>query len=366
MAASLDIENKMLLACARVTLNEKHHSLMSELLQRTINWDALSQLAAHHKLLPLLYRHLSTHWPDQVPTKQLTRLQQFYDYNKLLNLQKLTALVQIDQCFKQNGITSLTFKGPLLTLSHFKDIGLRTFCDIDILVRSKDLEKAAHLLKEKGYTYLPEGIPEQYFFKFARTRYHGQLIDKNGMVVELHWEISGHYGAKRLDYTLLEPFMETFEIQGYKIANLTPEMLLVYLAIHAQRHLWQKYDYLLCIAELLNTIKDIDWDTVSHIGKTLQIEKVVFLAVFMASEILSAYFDKTCLKNSAQYHSLAKLTKRHEENWQAINTTVIKRNSRGYCEWRRVYPIALQFTGRTKVISGSIIRDYYCQNRLIG
>jgi hypothetical protein len=297
-------------------------------------------------LLPLLYKHFSAVCPDQIPTKTLENLKQFYRFNSIQSLQKFRSLIQIVNLLEGNDIKVLSVKGPLFTLCYLGDISLRTSCDIDILVSQQDFVKAVTLLKSIGCSLLPKNIPEQYFFKFAKNHHHGQLVDKDGVLVELHWELSGHYGARSLDFDTLEPFRESYEIQGYKISTLCQEMLIVYLAIHAQRHCWQRYDYLLCLAEVLNNTNKVNWHKVTELALKLKIEKVVFLAVFMTSDLLDAAVDKKYLQENRYFHLLPELVTKHQDNWQHINQTVIKRHKVGLQEWRKVYPEALKFTGR--------------------
>lgn len=357
MTKSLEIENKLLLACARSELNTKYSSLISELLQGDIDWQSLIRLAAHHKLIPLLYKHLSSSWTDKVPAKIMAELRQFYGCNTLRNMQKLTALVQILHCFTTNNINAVSVKGPILTMQYFNDIGARPFSDLDILVSRQDFKKSVMLLKSMGYFFIPRNIPEQYFFYFAKKHHHGQLVDKYGVLVELHWEISGHYGKKILDLTFLNPFLEICPINGHNMATLCPEMLLVYLAMHAQRHSWQMYDYLVCFAEVLNKTKNMNWHVVTQLAVALKVERVVFLAVFMASELLDASVEKKIIQENKHAHFLSRVVEKHRANWRLINQTVIEKNKAGLQEWRRVYPQSLKFTGRVY----DAVRQYYKQ-----
>lgn len=360
MADSLDLENRILLACARTKLTEKHQSQISELVQSPVDWDSLVLLANHHKLLPLLYKHLLNICPNKIPSLTMERLRVFYNNNTLMNLHKLTELIQIDNLFKQNNIQLVSVKGPLLTLEYFDNIALRCFCDIDILVSKEVFKKASLLMRSLGYIYLPEGIPEQYFLKFSKLSHHGQLINKNNTLVELHWNLSGQLGAKSLKIETLAPFLQTREIHGYELLTLNKELLLVYLALHAQRHSWQKYDYLLCIAELLNKTPSIDWSIVTELAIMLKIEKVVTLAVFMAHTLLDASLDHKIIKKSKFSDLLPKITKKHLANWQLINQLIIKRTKSREKKWKTVYPLTLQFAGRIS----DVIYPFYSKNFL--
>ncbi len=345
MPHSLDKENKILLTCGRTILTQKQKTLLLELVRGDINWEHLIQLAAHHKLLPLLYRHLSTNCVDKVPLQLMILLKQFYKDNALQNLKKLSALVLIESRFRENKIKTLSVKGPVLTYLYYSDISLRSFCDIDILVSQENFQKATFILKKMGYTYIPENIPEKYFFKFAQISHHGQLVDKYGVKVEIHWELSGHYGAKLLDFQTLKPFITAYEIQGCTLTTLCPEMLLVYLALHAQRHYWQRYDYLVCIAEILHKKPTLNWHHIDDLAAMLKLSQVIYHAVFMAHKILGAPLNHDIISTTIFFDRFTKSTNRHSANWNLINQSIIKHNQTRK-KWLVIYLLRLRLTDR--------------------
>ncbi len=60
-------------------------------------------------------------------------------------------LIRIIQLLEKNSIETLAFKGPTLSQMAYRDITLRQYGDLDILVRKKDIYKLDTLLKEHGY-----------------------------------------------------------------------------------------------------------------------------------------------------------------------------------------------------------------------
>ena len=352
MTDHLNNENNLLLLCARTLLSNEQREELINVLEQGIEWESLILLASHHKLLPLLHKHLSEVCPDQVPVRIKETLQTFYQYNSLHNLNKFRALTQIVKLFEEQNIKTLSIKGPLFTLQYLGDISLRSFCDIDILVRQKDLKKSVKLLQSAGYHFLPVNIPEQYFMKFARLHLHARMEDDQGVVVETHWRLSSHYGARRLDYENLTSLIEKAEHHGVSFLTLRPEMLLVYLSLHAQKHCWQRYDFLLCIAEVLNRAPELDWFLIKNLTETLKMDKVVFFSLYLAKNILNASISSDVLEENMHFNSFTMLVKEHKRNWQLINR-IAATTPEGKLK-ETIYPLKLQFINKSE----DVIRRY--------
>jgi len=68
-------EDELLLGLARTSLNEAIVNRIQVLLGRNIDWTALVQRAAHHRVLPLLYQSLQRHFAGVTPPTILQVLQ---------------------------------------------------------------------------------------------------------------------------------------------------------------------------------------------------------------------------------------------------------------------------------------------------
>ncbi len=74
-----------------------------------------------------------------------------------------------------SGIEAVPYKGPMLAVQAYGDIGLREFMDLDILVRHREIPKITEVMRENGYPLFTgsggskekkgaEAIPGQYHF----------------------------------------------------------------------------------------------------------------------------------------------------------------------------------------------------------
>ena len=190
MSKPLNIETRLLLLCASTRQTEEQKKGIKTLTQKTINWDHLIELADHHRLMPLLYRTLSSICPDTVPTEILDQLKQFYKSNATRNLLLTGTIIQFNSSCAANNIETLPVKGPLLATTVYGDISLRTFSDIDILVPDRDIQNTVELLLKNNYELFTNDIPKGIFLKFLKINHDGRLLTDKGVLFELHRDLA--------------------------------------------------------------------------------------------------------------------------------------------------------------------------------
>jgi hypothetical protein len=358
MQNTLEIENQILLTCARSKLDEASRNRLVSLTKNDICWDSLVCLAGHHKLLPLLYKHLSAVCSENIPNIIEERLKQFYRLNSIHNLERFSALIQVTQLLEEYCINVVSIKGPLYTLQYFDDISLRSFYDIDIIVAKKHFQKSILLLKSNGYDFYPKNIPEQYFLKFATLHHHARLVNERGTMVEVHWRLSSHYESIT-DIERISNYIKNISFYGTNFITLSPEMLIVYLSIHAQIHCWQKYDYLMCIAEVINNAEDMDWKVVFSFAKKLRVEKILLFSISMACDLLNANSDNIDLGRAKYHEKYSNSIINHQKNWQLINSYVVKKHEDGVEPLKIIYPLKLQLINSIQRIAKRFYLQYF-------
>jgi hypothetical protein len=102
-----------------------------------VDWDAVIDLAGQHGLTGFVYAGLTAHGKGLVPEKVLDRLKKSYFHNSARNLYIGATLLKILNLFQQHQIATIGFKGPVQSEILYQDIGIRTFADLDILVKKQ-------------------------------------------------------------------------------------------------------------------------------------------------------------------------------------------------------------------------------------
>jgi len=256
-------EINLLLSCARTALDKVITGRIRHLLEGEINWAYLLRMSRAHGIIPLLYRNLKATSADLVPPTIMEELQTEFRINAKRNYLLIGELFKILTLFNSNEIPALPFKGPVLGSSFYGDLALRPFCDLDILLRKKDIPQAKDLLLSRGYRLNFSLTPKQEIaFLHAHSEY-SFIHEKSHILVELQWEILPSREFP-LAYDLETPWkrLESTSLEGRIVPALSSEDLLLALCLHGAKHCWERLIWICDLAELIRVHKGIDWELV--------------------------------------------------------------------------------------------------------
>jgi hypothetical protein len=114
-----------------------------------VDWDQVFRLAERHGVLPLAVRNLTEH--ARGLSSEINRaLRSAYDANLRRNLWFTAELTRIMQQFDRAHLSAVPYKGPALAQLLYRDLGLRSFSDLDFLIAPADFEPAKRALADIG------------------------------------------------------------------------------------------------------------------------------------------------------------------------------------------------------------------------
>ena len=275
-------ENELLLLCTRRDGGAGAASRLCELARGEIDWDYLYRLAKRHAVLPLLYRGLEESAPGAAPPETRERLRVKYRAQATRNTLLSGELVRVARLFGASGVGSLAYKGPALAVQAYGDLALRRFIDLDILVRRRDVARAGEQLLSLGYAK-PEGLNASRE-RFLLRHQHNLAFTRDGgrLTVELHWEVSP---ASFASVPLGEGVWERaafVRLHGAEVKCLAPEDLLLALAVHGTKHLWERLAWVCDVAALIDSRPGLDWDFVLARARSSRVERMFGLALRLA------------------------------------------------------------------------------------
>ena len=267
------------------------------LVHENVDWQYVIKIAQRHGVMPLLYKSLSSACREAVPPTIMETLKEHYQANDRRNLFLTGELIRLLHLFDSNGIPAFPFKGPALAASVYGDLALRQFSDLDILMQRQDVVKARDLLISSGYT-------TEFQFKKIQTdallkyQYELPFTHKSGKIfVELQWELVPRYLNCALVSKYLwkhsEPVTDT---SGLPL--LQPEYLLPMLCIHGTKDFWRQLIWVCDVAEMVRIYKDLDWDSVMTLAENLGCQRMLFLGLYLAKDILGASFPDEVLQQT--------------------------------------------------------------------
>ncbi len=279
-------ETELLLKALQMDHHDASLEEIRALESRGIDWVYLVTLAYKQKVAPFLYDTIKKAGLTTTPETLLKELSLFCFNLTTRNTYLLTILTSITDLFDANGITSLPFKGPILGESLYGNYSLRVFSDLDILVSPEDAFKARSLLIKQGYT--PElELNQEQLRQYLRHEFDFKFYAENGaVVIELHWDMAANYLNRPLGIDDVLPHTVPYTINSTSVLNLSNEMLLVFLCVHACKHKWESMEQVTCIAEVMKRTQE--WEQVVTIAGILHCRTMVLTGLKLAEMLLNA------------------------------------------------------------------------------
>lgn len=222
--------------------------------KKSVNLDLIER--SSHRLLSIVYSNIKD---IAAGDPLMERLKGIYKKTWFKNQILFHQLESILKLLHENNISNMLLKGSALTLLYYKDYGLRSMEDLDILIHIKDAEKALSLLKAEGWIskkkhhhplnekYLPflDGI---------------HLTGRNGCECDLQWDLMRMNLAP--DDSLFWEHAIDAEINNTKASTLSAEDHLLHTCEHALS--WRQSPNIRWIADagiiIHSKEKPVNWD----------------------------------------------------------------------------------------------------------
>ncbi len=189
---------ELLLWCARPVRDDAALARIEACAGAVEDWEAVGRLSWRHGVLPLLARGLGALSPGAVPPKALVGLRARYLERSQRAMLMTGELLGMLGALEEAGIAAIPYKGPVLAAQAYGNVSLRQFRDLDILVAPGEVDRAEAVLAARGYRHAtpPTEIERRLL---RRVSCEFELVRDDGSMVELHWQLFGHYFALPLD-----------------------------------------------------------------------------------------------------------------------------------------------------------------------
>ncbi len=206
------------------TLAEKTSPLAPE------DWRALLEEAEKRALtLTLYYRLRVAHGEGLVPEWVWEHLQTVHLAATARNMVMLHHAAEMLKALQERGIEVIVLKGLYLVEQVYPEIGLRTFSDLDLLVRREQLAEALSLMQNQGYRLSTWYDPQA---QNTDIKHLPPLEKAQHPTLELHWSILEEDEPFEIEAAGLWERAVEATIAGVKTRALDPEDLLLHLSLH--------------------------------------------------------------------------------------------------------------------------------------
>ncbi len=288
---------RLLLSCARVSIQYKGSDISRIARDNDIDWSLTLQTAIRHGLMPLLYWHLKNAHAF-VPKPFMEGLRRHFYTNLRRNILLSNEALRFLKLFQKKNINAIPYKGPVLAISAYRNLALRQFCDIDIFVQEKDVERAKAIIISREYEpglFLTDD--QAIIYQSFQCQYNF-LKKESRHIIELHWRILPRH-AFPLDVQYLKENMARIKIDGAEVMTFGPESSLLIQCCHGAQHCWQYLGLICDIAKLIESNQSVNWHEVMRRARRLSIERTVMLGTWLAHDLLDTRLPNDLLQDIA-------------------------------------------------------------------
>ena len=270
-----------------------------------VDWPRLLLLAEEHRVLGQLAACLKNDTTFVVPPEIKQTVLERRRSENFLTLRLTAELFRLLEIFGKQGISALAIKGPVLAAQAYADPSVRTYGDLDLLVRQRDIRRATELMIASGYqpavslSAIDAGkIPGQYLFSKSDSK----------LLVELHNDLTLRYFPRRLPIEEIFARQTRVCLDDHEVPAPCVEDELVLICVHGAKHFWERLSWIADVAGLVSRQTNIDWKRAASTAKAVQAEHLLHTGLRLAVDVLHAELPETissCVQRDAAAGKLA-------------------------------------------------------------
>ncbi len=217
-----------------------------------------------------------------IPPPINRKLENRFLSNAAHNIIHLESLARLAKKLNKQKISLMILKGAALCDTVYPHIGLRTFCDLDILIHKKDIQKVMGVLAQLDYS-ISHTHAQHHFTAYQQSNH--------SLPLEVHWDLVNKASPfqKYAFQLCLERFWQdamSFEFRETEASWLSPEHQLIYLSIHMLKEGYSNRKWLVDLYYLLKFFRGrIDWNKLFEESEQYQVKRPLYYALSTLDEI---------------------------------------------------------------------------------
>jgi len=299
----IDIDMKMILWIIKINNIEDNSN--NPIFKYPLNWERILLKARNHGVILLLYKKLKNLKQQVAPSEIMASLESFYSNNAIRNLRMGQKLIRLINILFTEKIDAIAFKGACLSIRAYKDLSMRTFCDLDIYIRKEDFVRVYDLLELYGYkSHFPQIKKIKKLWK--RTGRDFLFLDKT-ISYDFHQRIT--QGSKQFQITEDIWGNTSFTtINSCKVKVLSSEYTVLALCIHGAKHNWLHLKFITDIAFFISSNRDLNWSLIISKAKNIGCLNITLAGILLSNEFCELLLPLEINKEINKNKRVKKLT----------------------------------------------------------
>lgn len=252
------------------------------LLDNRLDWSVLLLLAEEHRVHGLLAKRLAETGYADVPAPVREQLQARMRAQHLFTLGMTAELFRILEDFSSASIETVLVKGPLISLLAYGDPSLRSYVDLDLLIRHRDILKATQRMMGMGFdpkvplSAIQTGkVPGEFVFRRPGTQ----------RIVEMHTERTFRHYPKPIPLEELFARKRQVLLDGREVPALSLEDELVLHCIHGAKDFWERLMWVSDTAAVLERHPEIGWAKARRAAAEVGAERMLHVGILLGTSL---------------------------------------------------------------------------------
>ena len=299
-------EQKLIIVLCKIKLEQDDLNFIRSNSLDSFDWSYIFSFSQKHGISSLIYSNISKHLDSKVPTAVLNSFRESSLENSKKNLFLTSVLIKIVNELSELGIEAVPFKGAVLSQLIYKDITIREFYDLDLIVFKKDIARVKEYLLENNFNtqFNLTGCQEDYYLN-SKYYYINFIRSDKKVALDLHWaNTDPQYSfSKPLDYFYKR--LDKLKINNKVFPVLSTEDLFLQLCLHGSKHSWSRFSWITDISNLSLIKPDIDYNYIIHEAEKLKCLNILAFSIGLINNLFNL---EIALDNDLNYKSKNKLS----------------------------------------------------------
>jgi len=287
-----------------------------------LNWERFLAAVHFHRAVYPVFRFLSNLPPGGISLPVVDKLRSIQLNTLAFNLKAARELVQVMAALQKADCPAIAYKGPLLAVSAYKDLGARVFTDLDVLVRPGDFGRVCRVLGRLDYRPA-ESPPAGPFGLTLRLLRDVVFLGETGRTpLEVQWRIAQRYHPVFPNPQELWSRCRPTKLEGAELLTFSPEDTLLILCLHGLYHAWGVLQQVTDVGAVINGLRP-DWTLTLDLARQSRAERILFLGLLLARRLLGVELPGWVLDRASSDRVAASVAQDsarrffQTENWEA-------------------------------------------------
>lgn len=260
--------------------------------------------ATQHGVFPLYYQYVRKQLGDNPIPPWMESHKTAYLGNVGRNMQLTQRLLNVLDLLSRHAIMAIPFKGPVIAVQAYGDIGLRSFCDLDILIRSSDFSRVYDLMAATEYQSIKPMIARMKGL-WRKTRRSFEFQGTN-VIIDFHQQVST--GPRFLQLKIKWDEHSQVELNARKVFCLSLEDTILMLAMHGSHHGWNILKYVADLAYLVHSHYDhINWQPLIKKARRMGVSRMLVVGMMLGRDFCGLAVPEQIHELIAEDRKLKKL-----------------------------------------------------------